>query len=295
MGILDNIKNKINEIKQNNNEYQDILNNSSTIENLQKIPELQRKEISPTLLTNKNPNINKDIAEIIIDLLPLNEMYLDVIHTNEIKTNKEYFVVPTIKYLWIISKEEYIKFEYNNIKANIIKKNLLTKVLKLSNYILETSNTEEEINTFLNIINNLEYRNSLINETIEKYGDNEIYRTLNNINNGISYDINNNIRFYFNNTYKKYNISELANYELFIDNNVIQERKMSQNQRLTANKNSCYEIKIRITPKDNNIFEIPILERDTMSTMYQSTSDTYINNMKYAKKIMEILDNLKEK
>ena len=294
MKIIESIKNTINNIEKSNEEYQKMIYNASTISNLNSLDSSIEKDISPSLLTSKNPNITEAKAKLIINLLPLNEIYLEVLYSKEIKTNKEYFIVPTIKYLWIISQEGYIKFEYNNLNASIIKKSLLTKTINISNYIFEISNTDEEINNFINIINNKEYRTNLINDEINKYGDNEIYRTLNKINSGISYDNNHNIRFYSKDLFKKYNIDEIENYELFMDNNVLQEKRMKQNARLTATKNSCYEIKIKITPKDNNVFDIPILEKDSMSQIYQNTSDTYIKNLEFAKNIMNRLDELNE-
>ena len=294
MKIIESIKNTINNIEKSNEEYQKMIYNASTISNLNSLDSSIEKDISPSLLTSKNPNITEEKAKLIINLLPLNEIYLEVLYSKEIKTNKEYFIVPTTKYLWIISQEGYIKFEYNNLNASIIKKSLLTKTINISNYIFEISNTDEEINNFINIINNKEYRTNLINDEINKYGDNEIYRTLNKINSGISYDNNHNIRFYSKDLFKKYNIDEIENYELFMDNNVLQEKRMKQNARLTATKNSCYEIKIKITPKDNNVFDIPILEKDSMSQIYQNTSDTYIRNLEFAKNIMNRLDELNE-
>ena len=294
MKIIESIKNTINNIEKSNEEYQKMIYNASTISNLNSLDSSIEKDISPSLLTSKNPNITEEKAKLIINLLPLNETYLEVLYSKEIKTNKEYFIVPTTKYLWIISQEGYIKFEYNNLNASIIKKSLLTKTINISNYIFEISNTDEEINNFINIINNIEYRTNLINDEINKYGDNEIYRTLNKINSGISYDNNHNIRFYSKDLFKKYNIDEIENYELFMDNNVLQEKRMKQNARLTATKNSCYEIKIKITPKDNNVFDIPILEKDSMSQIYQNTSDTYIRNLEFAKNIMNRLDELNE-
>ena len=294
MGILDSIKNKLNEMEKTNEEYQTKLNNANIINNLQEIPTLEEKNISPVILTSKNPNITEDKAKLINDLLPYSETYLEVLYSNEVKTKKEYFIVPTTKYLWIISLDGYNKYEYASLKVEIIKKNLLSRIINLANFILEISSTEEEINNFINIINNIEYRTNLINETINKYGNNEIYRTLNKINSGISYDKECNIRFYSKNLYKRYNIKDITNYELLMDNNVIQEKRMKQNTRITSSKNSCYEIKIRITPTDNNIFEIPILEKDTMSQMYQSTSDTYIRNLEYAREIINKLDHLNE-
>ena len=294
MGILDSIKNKLNEMEKTNEEYLNKLNNSNIINHLQEIPTLEEKNISPVILTSKSPNITEDKAKLINNLLPYNETYLEVLYSTEVKTKKEYFIVPTTKYLWIISNDGYNKYEYTSLRVEIIKKNLLTKVINLANFILEISSTEEELNNFINIINNIEYRTNLINETINKYGDNEIYRTLNRIKSGISYDNECNIRFYSKDLFKRYNIRDLTNYELLMDNSVIQEKRMKQNSRITSSKNSCYEIKLRITPNDNNIFEIPILEKDAISQMYQSTSDTYIRNLEYAREIMNKLDHLNE-
>ena len=243
-------------------------------------------------IKNKINEIEK--AKLIIDLIPINESILEVIYSTEIKTKKEYFIVPTTTYLWIISKEGYIRYQYQSLKVEIIKKNILSKVINLSNYILEISNTEEEINSFISIINEETYRTNLIKQTIEKYGNNIKYKIINRINSGISYDQNLNIYFFSKNISRKHNISEIDNYELLMDNNVMQEKKMKQNTRLTAGKNSCYEIKIRITPKDNNIFEIPILEKDAIQQLYQSTSDTYIRNLEFAKRVMNILDKINE-
>ena len=294
MKILDSIKNKINEIEKNNEEYQTILNNSNIITNLIEIKELNRKDIAPEILENKNSNITKDKAKLIIDLIPVDESILELLYANEIKTKKEYFIIPTTKYLWIISTNGFNKYEYASLKVEIIKKTFITKIINLSNYIFEISNPEEEIINFIKIINEEIYRNNIINKTKEKYGDNIIYKIINKNNSGLSYDNDKNIWFFTKDSYKKYNIKEIENYELLIDNNVIQEKRLKQNSRLTSGKNSCYEIKIRITIKDNSIFEIPILEKDSMSQLYQNTSDTYIKNIEVAKKIMEILDNINE-
>ena len=294
MGIIDNLKNKFNEMEKSSTEYINTISNANIIENLNKIPKLENKDISPVLLTSKNSNITEDKAKLIINLLPINEIPLELLYTKEIKTNKEYFIIPTTKHLWIISMEGFKVFEYTSLTVKIIKKTFMTKIINLSNYIFEASNTEEEINIFINIINDINYRNNLINNTNDKYGDNEVYRTLNKINSGISYDKDYNIRFYSKEITKRYNIKELENYELLMDNNVLQEKRLKQNTRLTASKNSCYEIKLRITPKDENIFEIPILEKDSMSNLYQNTSDTYIRNLEYARGLMKILDDIND-
>ena len=118
---------------------------------------------------------------------------------------------------------------------------------------------------------------------------------INALNAGISYDKDYNIRFYSNSINKRYNIKELENYELLLDNNVIQEKRLKEHSnKLTAPKNSCYEMKIRVTPKDHNIFEIPILEVGVRQVMYQNTSDVYIKCMEFAKEIMNQLDHISD-
>lgn len=292
--MFNSIKEKLNKIIQDNEDYQKLINNASIISNLQPIPALQRKYISPEILTKKNSNITKEKATLIIDLLPINDLFLEIIYGVELKTKKEYFLVPTTNYLWIISKEGYNKYNYKDLKVEIIKNGLITKVINLSNYIFEISNSDEELNNFINIINNQEFRDNLINDKYNKYGNNEINRIMNNIGSGISYnDIN--IRFYSLTMNRIYRMRDIDNYELLIDNSVVQEKRLKQNARLTSNKNSCYEMKIRITPKDKNVFIVPILNRDEKSTVYSNTSDTFINNLQFGKTIMNILDEINEK
>lgn len=294
MGLLDSLKGKINEFQSSSEAYNNALAKCNIVQNLFEIPKLESKPISYELITDKNPNITEDKALLIQNLLPLNDIYLEIIYGKEVKTGKEYFIVPTTNFLWLISLHGYLNFKYDNLKVELIKKGLMSKVINLSTFIFEIMNTEEEVNNFINIINNTEYRTNLINEKINIYGNEEVYRTLNKIGSGISYDKEYNIRFYSKEVNKKYNITELENYELMVDNNVMQEKRLKQNARMTSSKNTCYEIKLRITPKDNNIFEIPILEKDPMNTMYQATSDTYIRNLEYARELMKKLDDIND-
>ena len=126
------------------------------------------------------------------------------------------------------------------------------------------------------------------------YGENEEYRALTRYGYGISYDGENNVRFYMGEEHKRYNIQELENYELLVDNSSIQEKKQKQNVRLTSTRTSCYEIKIRITPLKDGMFEIPILVPTTFSQSYSNTSDTYRKSMDFAREIMYQLDELND-
>ena len=92
----------------------------------------------------------------------------------------------------------------------------------------------------------------------------------------------------------KYNIKNIKNYELLLDNTVVEEKKSNHRNRITANKNSCYEMAIRITT-DDNTFLIPILEKNAFTTLYSSTSKEFRENREFASNIINILDDLDNK
>ena len=65
--------------------------------------------------------------------------------------------------------------------------------------------------------------------------------------------------------------------------------------RITAGKSSCYEMKFRITAKTGESFFMQILPRSTFENMYQNTNQYYVDSFKFAREIIDILDDLNEK
>ena len=292
--LIGNIKNKITELGEGNSEFQSIVDNANIIENLIPLGDLKRKHIDPLIVKDKNVNVREDLGTIVVDLIPANELYLELVYAKELKTKKEYVLILTNKCLWAISKEGYNRYTYDSLKIDVVKKNILSRVVNLSSFILEIFALQEETDNFINIINNPEHRNKTIAEKVEIYGENEEYRDLTRYGYGISKDGENNVRFYMGEEHKRYNIQELENYELLVDNSSIQEKKQKQNVRLTSTRTSCYEIKIRITPLKDGMFEIPILVPTTFSQSYSNTSDTYRKSMDFAREIMYQLDELND-
>lgn len=76
--FLQKIQNKIDKIKEDNNNYNNLIANSQTIQNLTPIPELNNDIIDykVNLITTTCPDINKDKAIIINKLIPIEETYL---------------------------------------------------------------------------------------------------------------------------------------------------------------------------------------------------------------------------
>lgn len=294
--FIGKIKNKISEVNKNYEEYQKELVAAEVITSVQPLPtEIQtNKRIDPNTIVNNCPDLNENKAKIILNTLPMNELHLCVLYAKEVKTNNEYYFVPTTKCLWIMSQVGYIKYEYNNLTMNVLKGGLLSKIVKINNYIFEI--TGDKIEYLNNLISNETFRQeeiSKVNNTL--YGLEPTLRIITSVESGITMDANRNIIFHTKEFSKKYNISELDNYELYLDNNPIIEKRTKMQVRITAAKNSCYEMKLKITPKNDVAFFVQILPRSVFEKMYQNTNAEYINSFKLAREIIDLLDELNDK
>ncbi len=293
--LFGKIKNKITEVNKNSEEYYKSLNEAQVIEGLLSLPQSNpNNRLDPTDIVNNCPDLNEAKAKLIINTIPIDELPLVIIYSKEVKTNMEYYFVPTTKYLWIINEYGYVKHNYENVTAKIVKGGLMSKMVKVNNHMLEM--TGDKINYFENLITNPEFRTQeLTTKSNNLCGINPTLRIINNIGTGISIDNNKNIVFHTKELNKKYHISELDNYELFIDNNATIEKKTKMQTRITAGKSSCYEMKFKITAKSGESFFMQILPRSTFEKMYQNTNAEYMNSFKFAREIIDILDDLNEK
>ena len=293
MNILDSIQEKINKIKENNNNYQNQINNSNTFQNLIPIPEsnIEPIEYKINLITNTCPDINKDKALIISKLIPINETYLTIMYTKEVLTNIEYYIIPTNKYIWIITNTNYIVYNYpTNPICTIIKNILMGKIINFNNIILEITGTDTTINNFINIINNKEYRDNAIKEKTN-YLCNIIpnCQLINKNGFGISIDKENNIVFHTKDSNYKYNKEDITNYELLFDNSIVYSKTLNSTTRVTSSHNECYTISLRITTKDKT-FTMPILEPNSLNTKYTKQEQAFQDSQTFAYKIIEKLN-----
>ena len=101
---IKNLKDKYNTIKQENDTLDNLLNTTTTFQNLYKIPIQKDNNLEQKInfILNNCPDINEEKAKIISNIIPIQETYLEVFYAKEIKSNKEYFIIPTDSYLWII-------------------------------------------------------------------------------------------------------------------------------------------------------------------------------------------------
>ena len=294
--LIGKVKSKIDEANQNFEEYQKQLLAANTITSIQphQMEINKNKRIAATTIVSSCPDLNETKAKIILNALPMDELHLCIIYAKEIKTNNEYYIVPTTKYLWIMSQSGYIKYEYTGLVMKIIKGGLMSKVINLNNLIFEV--TGDKIEYLNNLINNQGFRmQEITNKNNILFGLVPTLRIINEIDSGITIDDNKNIIFHTKEFSKMYHISQLDNYELYLDNNATIEKRTKMQVRITAGKNACYEMKLKITPKNEVPFIVPILPRSTFEKMYQNTSEAYMNSFKFVREIIDILDELNEK
>lgn len=293
--LISKVQNKYNNIKEENNYYKKLLETTTTIKNLKPLPNLNIKpiEFKITYITNDSPDINKEKAKLISSLIPIEETYLTTIYGKEILTNKEYYLIPTDKYLWIINEKNYEFCSYTNINIKIIKNNLMSKTILINNVLLEINGTDTKIQTFINIINNVTERENIIkNKTSYLCGIIPIYQNINNIGSGISIDNNQNIVFHTKDFNYILNYSQIESYELQLDNQITYSSKNNTANKITNFQSSCYQMSIKITSKENTIFIIPILEPNTFNTKYQRQDTIFQNNLKFAEEIINKIKSL---
>lgn len=293
--LTNSIKNKINTIKEENDNYKQLLETTTIFTDFLPITK-NNQEISEHkvyYINNTCPDINNTKATLISNLIPLEETYLDAYYAKEILTNKEYFIIPTNLKIWIINTEGYKILSPNEIQISIIKNNIMSKTILLNNILLEINGTNEKINKFINIINNPQERQNItLEQTKYLCGIIPIYQKINYINSGISIDKENNIVIHNKETNFKCNIKEIINYEILLDNQSYYSKSSQSKTAMTNFLTSCYKISIRITLQNNNQILIPILEPNSFGTKYQSQDTTFQTNINFAMTIIKKLDEL---
>ena len=147
INILGTIEKKLNSKKTENENYNYLLQKTTTFKNLLPIPELTNEESKYKVhyITKNCPDINKEKAILITKLIPIDETYLSVFYTKEVLTNQEFFLIPTNKYLWIINQKNYAAFYYKGLNCSIIKNNLMSKIINLNNILIEIKGKDENI------------------------------------------------------------------------------------------------------------------------------------------------------
>ena len=292
--ILSNIQNKYNNIKQENEQLNQLLKTTTTFQNLFPItihnPNYSEHKI--TTILNYCPDLNEEKAQFIASIIPIQETYLEAFYTKELITNQEYYLIPTNQYLWIISSQQYGAFPYKNLSFQIIKNNIMSKIILFMNILLEINGSNQKIQNLITILNHPQQREQLIyQKTTYLQGITPTYQNINKLGSGISYDNQKNIVFHKKEESLKCLTSDLINYEILLDNQVYLSKNSSTSKSITNLKINCYQITIRITTK-NQTFLMPILEPNSFGNKYNQHDSILQKNLEFSKQIIKILNDL---
>ena len=235
--LLTQVQNKYKEKLEENEKYKELLNKANTLPKFysDSHPLNNKLTISYKLLMDICPDLNENDAIIIRRVIPIDELILSCVYANECKTNVKFYFVATTKYLWLVNTEGYLKYNYQDLTIEVIKNSILSKTILLSNMLFNINGTNEMLLAFIKLFQNSNYREDEINKKLEILCNTipSIFY-LNNLASGISIGINNEIVFHTKTFHYKYNINDIKNYELLLDNTVIEEKKSKHRNRITA-------------------------------------------------------------
>lgn len=295
--LLNNVQNKYKEQKEEEEKYRKLLVTSDTLPSFNAFFEVDstKKIIGYKLLMDKCPELNLDDAVIVSKAIPIDEIPIFCFYATECKKNIKFYFVATTSCLRLINKEGYIKFNYSDLTVEIIKKGLLNKTLFINNILFNVNGVNETLLDFIKFLQDVDYRENIIKEKLKIFcGSSPSIFYLNDIGTGISIGKNNEIVFHSKDNHYKYSIKDIINYELLCDDTVVRVKKSNHKVKLIANKNSCYSMSIRVTVPDN-VLVLPIIEKSDFNTLYTSTNSVFIDNKKYANKLMDLLDDMDDK
>lgn len=294
--LINNVREKYDQMNKENELLDSLLNKTDTIKNLFPIQpkDFIYSEYIIELITNNAPDINKDKAKIINQIIPITETIIDVFYSKELKTNIEYYFVLTNKYLWLFTQNAYGAFNFDNLNIDIIKNNLLSKVVLLNNVLFEINGTNSKIEKFIKIINDKNTREQEINNSLKQYcGITPIYQLRNKFGTGISIDINKNIIFHDKKNNYLYNINDIKHLEILLDNTIYFTTNNEVSGKIGSFQSDCYSISLRVN-LDNLQILIPILETNSSGNKYNINDTIITKNINFAKQIINKIESIRK-
>lgn len=294
--LLNEVQDKYKKIQEDNARYQDLLNKVFVLPKFYPYTAVDKKNltVSHKLLMDMCPDLNEKDAILIRGLIPIEEVCLSCLYAIECKTGIKFYFVATTKYLWLVNAEGYLKYQYQDFAVERVKNGLLSKILLMGNMLFNINGIDDVTSVFEKLIMDKAYREDLITKKLAMFcGTVPRIFYMNDIASGISIGGHHEIVFHTREFHYKYNISDIKNYELLLDDMVIREKKSNRRSRLTANKSGCYEMVLRVTTSDRE-FLVPIIEKNAFITLYSSTSVVFMENKAFADKLVDLLDDLDE-
>ena len=294
--LVNKVQEKYQQRREDEAKYQELLTSCTTLPQLYSLPNIDKKTftISYKPLMEGCPDLNETDAIVVRGLIPMDEVCLFCLYATECKTNLRFYFVATTSYLWLINKNGYLKYPYQGLIATKIKEGLMSKTILIGNMLFNIHGLEDTMNEFIRLFQDTNYQSTMLQHQLQFFCNTKpriCY--LNDLASGLSIGEHNEIVFHTKQFHYKYDIADIENYELLLDDMVVREKRNKRSTRLTANKSNCYEMVLRVTTNDRK-FVIPILEKTAFMTLYSSTSIEFMKNKEFADKLVNLLDDMDE-
>lgn len=294
--FFNGVQDKYKQMQEENRKYQELLTRVFLLPKFYPYTIVDKKQltVSYKLLMHMCSDLNEQDAIAVRGLLPIEEVCLSCLYATECKTGVKFYFVASTKYLWLIHKEGYLKYRYSDLGVEVVKNGVLSKTLLLGNMLFMVNGTQDDLLGFVRLLQDSTYREELIRSQEEMFcGTVPCLFYLNQLASGISVGKNHELVFHTREFHYKYMISDIKNYELLMDDMVVREKKTNRRGMLTANKNSCYEMSLRITANDRE-FLLPILEKTAFTSLYASTSVEFMESKEFSEKMIGLLDDMND-
>lgn len=294
--LVNKVQEKYQQRREDEAKYQELLTSCIALPQFYSLPNIDKKTftISYKPLMEGCPDLNESDAIVVRGLIPMDEVCLFCLYATECKTNLRFYFVATTSYLWLINKNGYLKYPYQGLIATKIKEGLMSKTILIGNMLFNIHGLEDKMNEFIRLFQDTNYQSTMLQHQLQFFCNTKpriCY--LNDLASGLSIGEHNEIVFHTKQFHYKYDIADIENYELLLDDMVVREKRNKRSTRLTANKSNCYEMVLRVTTNDRK-FVIPILEKTTFMTLYSSTSIEFMKNKEFADKLVNLLDDMDE-
>lgn len=236
--------------------------------------------------------INVENSKLINKLIPVDETILNIKSTMEAKTKIEYMFVITDKRLWILNRNEYKKYNFEEItKCELVNKSVLTQNINFNNMAFIFDGSEQSINTFIELLTNIEFRTDRVKEST-KYlcGITPKLQLTTENYTGITIGINNEVVIHENKDISYLlNINDLEYMQLLLDNSVIMTKGIS-NQTQTSSIVPARKMSIKFILKDKS-YTIDIMKENLMGTIVKVEDSSFQNAYELSKNIMTTIEN----
>lgn len=236
-------------------------------------------------------SINLVEAGLIDKLIPCSETIIDIKRSKETKTEIEYIFICTNRQLWVMNKNEYRCYDYENIAiAQIVNPSIMSQNVNFENMAFTIDGSENDVNRFLDIIKNSEFRNNvIISSTKYLLGLVPVVQLLNKDIVGVSFGESGQIVLHNGIDMSKIvNINDILYMQILLDGNVVQEKGRRDAQSLVSSEVPCRKISLKFVMQ-NEIFAIDVMKENLMGTLIKREDSAYQNAIEFARKIADAI------